>query len=447
MSAQDAASIWNEVLRELEKNISVVSFDVFVRPLLPVGIRHDELVLFSETTATKNVVQKNYMSQIVAAVCKFGLVGAVIIDPNEKDALPSEQPKATTTVAGESTPQVLESGLIPKFTFDSFVVGQNNQFMHAAAQMVADTPGTVYNPLFLYGGTGLGKTHIMHAIGNQIVRMHPDLKVVYVTSERFTNELIDAIRRNTTNAFRSRYRSCDVLMIDDIQFIANKTSTQEEFFHTFNDLYTAGKQVILTSDRPPIEINPLEERLRSRFSSGLLADVYPPDLETRIAILQKKAQEKGFQVPPDVIAYIAEQNDSNVRILEENLSRIHFHGQLFEPNLTVEVAASVLKDAGADSNEALSIDVIMDVVCKYYKVSKDDLIGKKKNKEIVYPRQMCIYLITEILSLPLTSIGQLMGGRDHTTVMYARNKIADDQKNNDNIKRALQDIRNMIYKR
>jgi len=445
----DYTGVWNEIIRELEKTISAVSFDVFIRPLIPVGMRDNKLVLFSETAATKAVIGKNYAVYIRQAIVKCGHdFGFLVIDATEKDEYykPAE---AESPDVSQSQP--FESGLNPKYTFDTFVVGKNNMFVQAAARAVAESPGAAYNPLFIYGGVGLGKTHIMHAVGNFINRKRSDLKVVYVTSERFTNELIDSISRgrdrNFAQNFRSRYRSVDVLMIDDIQFIANKTSTQEEIFHTFNDLHSSGKQIIISSDRNPREINPLEERLRTRFASGLLADIQPPDLETRIAILRNKAVMLGYSIPDEVIHYIAEQNAGNIRTMEENLARVYFHSNLFEQELNTELAAKVLKDNDSDLNEALTIDVIIDVVCKYYKVTKEDLIGKKKTKEIVYPRQMCVFLIYEILSMPLASIGQIMGGRDHTTMMYARDKIAEALRSNDNIKRACTDIRNMIYKK
>jgi chromosomal replication initiator protein len=441
----DYTGIWNEIVKELEKTIPVVSFDVFIRKLIPVGFRDNKLIVFSETAATKAVISKNYSPHIMQAILKCGFdLGFMIIDPSEREDF--VEPTAEGDILAAPAAPAIESGLDPRYTFESFVIG-NNKFVHAAAYAVSEAPGKSYNPLFIHGGTGLGKTHVMHAIGNYISRKRAGLKVVYVTSERFTNEVITAIALGPsgTAALRNRYRSVDVLMIDDIQFLAGKTATQEEFFHTFNDLQSSGKQIIISSDREPKEIYPLEERLRSRFGSGLLANIERPDLETRIAILKKKSAMQSYNVPEDVLHYIAEQNDSNIRVLEENLARAHFHSKLYEAELTVDSVAGILKKGQADSNEALTIDVVIDVVCKYYKVSKDDLIGKKKNKEIVYPRQMCIYLITEILAVPLKTIGMIFG-RDHTTVMHSRDKIAGDLEN-ENIKRACNDIRNMIYKK
>jgi chromosomal replication initiator protein len=448
----DYDSLWAEILQELETTISAVSFDVFIKTMRPLTIKDEKLVLVCETNANKAVIVKNYQEQIDAAIAKiYPHLSSLIITSNEKDEF-INKPEEFLETSPKAIEQPVSSSFNPKYTFDTFVVGKSNQFVYAAARAVTENTGNSYNPLFIYGGVGLGKTHIMHAVGNYITSKHPELKVLYVTAERFMNELIDSIRsgnkdRNITVNFRNRYRNIDILMVDDIQFIANKTSTQEEFFHTFNDLHNKGKQIIISSDRPPREINPLEERLRSRFEWGLIADIQPPDFETRLAILQKKALLQNYNISDDVLAFIAEQNDTNVRVLEENLTRVYFHAKLFEEPLTVELAAKVLKESPGEANETLSIDAIIDTCCRYYRVTREDLFGKRKNKEIVYPRQMCIYLITEILSVPLATIGQIFGGRDHTTIMYARDKIANELQNNPHIKTACQDLRNLIYKK
>lgn len=446
MSA-DYVSIWAECFAELQKNASipVVSLDVFIRKLAPIDFRDGNLILMCETAANKAVINKNYLEKMQNALhIKYPGLGLVIVDQSDMDKLDK--------VPAFSPPQKEESsGLNPNYTFSNFVIGLNNRFVQAAASAVAENPGGTYNPLFIYSGVGLGKTHVMNAIGNHVVATRPEMKVRYLTCETFTNEFIESIRlgkeKGSAQSFRNKYRSIDVLMIDDIQFIANKTGTQEEFFHTFNDLYNRGKQIVISSDQHPKDINPLEERLRSRFGGGLIADMQPPDLETRIAILQKKAQLQGYNISGDVLQYIAEINDDNVRIMVENLTRAYFYSNLNEQTLTVEVAAKALKDSRRESNETLSINLIIDIVCRYYSVNREDLIGKKKNKEIVYPRMMCIYLITEIMSMPLASIGQIFGGRDHTTIMHARNKISEELKNNPAIKLALHEIRDLIYKK
>lgn len=438
----DYIKIWQDVLSELSKVTSAVSIDVFIKPLEPVVLKDDRLYLLCGLAANKDIIQRNYLGKMNEVVKRlYPNITIIVIDPGEKNELiekPAEEP-------GDSSNHTF---LNPRYTFDTFVVGKNNQFVHAAARAVTESPGERYNPLFIHGGSGLGKTHIMQAVGNFIRKERPDLLVLYVTCERFMNELIDSISSRTSNIqFRNRYRSADILLIDDIQIITNKTSTQEAFFHMFNDLYDRGKQIIISSDRPPKEITPLEERLRSRFGWGLIADIQPPDLETKIAILQRKSQASGYNIDPKVINYIAENNDTNIRELEENLNRVYFHSTLFNKPLDIDVAIEILRERDAENNESLSIDVIIDVVCNYYHVTREDLIGKKKNKEIVYPRQMCIYLITEILTMPLAAIGAIFGGRDHTTVMHARDKISQDLQNNPKIKTACHDIRSMIYKK
>ena len=337
----------------------------------------------------------------------------------------------------------------PKYTFDSFVVGKSNEFVYAAARAVAENPGKRFNPLFIYGGVGLGKTHIMHAIGNFLKQNSPNLIVLYVTCEKFTNDYIDSLRggkNNSISSFREKYRNVDVLMVDDIQFISNKTETQEEFFHTFNDLYQNGKQIIIASDRHPREIPTLTDRLLTRMLSGLIQDVQNPDFETRMAILKRKAYEENYRVEEEVYSYLAEKISSNIRELEGSLAKVHFYAGIHCKHFaSLEDAELALKDEITEK-EMITADDVINAVCKYYNVDKSDLTGKKKNKEIVDPRQMAIYLITELTDLPLTSIGANFGGRDHTTIMHARDKIATEIKSNSRIKTIANDIKNLILK-
>jgi len=445
----DYTTVWKECLAELEKNptVSAVALDVFIRTLEPIMIHDGNLVLMSATENNKNIINKNYIAKINDALhVGYPAYNAVVMDKSEqhKIAEPIESPVA------ENPMQYATTKLRADYTFENFVVGKNNQFVHAAAKAISENPGSAYNPLFIYGNVGLGKTHVMQAIGNAVLKEHPSYRVVYVTCANFVNDFISSIRmakeKNSAEYFRARYRNCDLLLIDDIQFIKDKTGTQEELFHIFNDLRDAGKQLIFTSDRPPRDINPLTERLRSRMASGLIADIQPPDFETRVAILQKKATMHGYSVCQDVLNYIADQNDDNVRTLEENLTRAYFYASINDRELTVEVAKEALRDT-AGEEEQLDVDTIIDVVCKYYSVSREDLIGKKKTKDIAYYRQMCIYIITETMPIPLTSIGKIFGGRDHTTIMHSRDKIAAALDQNSAVKTALQDIRNMIYKK
>lgn len=336
----------------------------------------------------------------------------------------------------------------PKFTFDSFVVGSSNELIYAAAKAVAENPGEAYNPLFIYGGTGLGKTHILMAIANYIKMHSPSLNVLYATCEQFTNQLIDSIGRGKGSPadFRRRYRNVDVLLIDDVQFLAKKQGIQTEFFHTFNELVMQNKQVVLTSDRPPKEIEILEDRLRTRFEGGLLADVQAPDLETRIAILRRKSEEQKCVIDIKVLTYIAEMNDCDIRSLIGKLTKVIFASKLHEKPITVELVNEALKESAGERQEELQMDDIINCVCNFYKVSRQDIIGKKKNKEFVEPRQICVYLITDMMNLPLVTIGQKMGGRDHATIIYARDKIAELIKTDDQLKTEINDIRKMLLK-
>lgn len=441
---------WELVLKEIEGEVTAVSFDLWIKNLDPVDIQDDKIILYANTTNTKNQVLKLHKEKLQRAITTvFGTVNDfIIVDPTEKDEYESNKEKHVETKVEETSKENIQSNFNEKYTFNNFVVGKSNQFVYAAAKSVAEEPGTKFNPLFIYGGSGLGKTHLLHAIGNYIRTNNPKLNVIYVTCETFTNDYLYSLRANKDNStklFRDKYRSCDVLMIDDIQFITGKTSTQEEFFHTFNDLFQNNKQIIICSDRHPKEIETLEERLRTRFVSGLTQDIQQPDFETRLAILQKKVQIENYSVNPEVLEYIAEKVDTNIRELEGALKGTYFHSKLLDkPEATIEDAIDTLKETVDLKKEKLSAERIMEVVCKYYNVQQTDLIGKKKNKEIVDPRQICIYLITELIDMPLASIGGLFGGRDHTTIIHARDKIAQNIKTNTTLKTTINDITAMI---
>ena len=452
----DLKEFWKEALKIIETGTSFVTYEVWISSLEPVDIFKNTLIMVSPTTMAVNVIKNNYLDLIRHAANKVNgnITDVFIIPASElKDylktrVLPGADVAAT---AGPSpNPQFEPPIFNPKYTFDNFVVGKSNQLAHAAAKAVADSPGKSYNPLFIYGGSGLGKTHIMHAIGNQLLKEKPYLKVNYLTSERFVNELVEAIRvgkEQSTKQFRNKYRSLDVLMVDDIQFMANKVSTQEEFFHTFNDLYQLGKQIIISSDRAPKFLSELEERLRSRFQWGLIVDIQPPELETRLAILKKKAENENYNVDEKVFHLIAERIDSNIREMEGMLSRITFYASLIGASkVTHDIAVEALKDFLDNKREVLTIDKIIDAACSYYSISKADMISKKKNREIVEPRQVCIYIITEMLNVPLAAIGSVLGGRDHTTIMYARDKITELIQTNTNIATAVKDIKDMILR-
>ncbi len=332
----------------------------------------------------------------------------------------------------------LRPGLNPHYTFERYIVGPGNRLAHAAAMAVAEQPGVAYNPLFMYGGVGLGKTHLLHAIGNRARAM--GFRVLYVSSETFTNDLINAIRTKTTDQFRARYRNVDVLLIDDVQFIAGKESTQEEFFHTFNTLHAANKQICLTSDRPPREIATLEERLRSRFQGGILVDIRPPDFETRVAILRARAEEANVSVPPEVLVYIAERVQTNIRELNGALNRVLARATLIGEPITLGWVRSMLEDM-VPVERALTPEAIIAAVCAYFHVDRQELLGKSRRRAVAFPRQVAMYLLREETPLSLPQIGEMLGGRDHTTVMHGYEKIARELAQNPTLKKQVDEVR------
>ncbi|MEG1509152.1 MAG: chromosomal replication initiator protein DnaA [Clostridia bacterium] len=438
--------IWNDALYYLSSKVSSVSYDVWLKSLEPVSMVDNKLILLSSSVSIKNTVTKNYSEIIIEALKNVSdfISGFDIITKNEKPQFIKDDIEIE---------EILSYNFDNKFTFDSFVVGGSNQIAYAAAKSVAENPGVQHNPLFIYGGVGLGKTHIIHAIGNHILSNNKKTKILYVTTEQFINEFIDSIRNSKDNElnkkFREKYRNVDVLMLDDIQFLAGKTSTQEALFHTFNDLYQNKKQIIITSDKHPKELTFLEERLQSRFQCGLTVDISAPDIETRIAILQKKAYEKKVIISYDVINFIAEKFENNIRQLEGALSKVLFYFNLLNlPCNDITLVKEALKD-DIDTTQAhiLTIDSIVNSVCSYYGISKDDIVGKKKTKQIVEPRQIAMYLISDMLSMPLVNIGDYFGGRDHTTIIHARDKVSNNLKTDLKLYRDIQNIKDMIDKK
>lgn len=442
-------NVWDKALKTLETTINVYSFDVWIKTLKAIDIVENKLIIVAPTKICYRVINDNYLDKIRDAVSSLNLfindIELISVENDNKE-VQNEQQHQPEQKGLQFKPE-RQISLNSKYSFDSFVVGDSNRFVHAAARTVAENPGVRYNPLFIYGGVGLGKTHILHAIGNYIMKHNENMKIIYTTSERFTNEFINSIRaasRNDTAKFKEYYRSCDVLMIDDVQFFENKPSVQEELFHTFNDLHADNKQIILTSDRMPKEIPSLEDRLRTRFEWGIIADIQPPSLETKVAILQMKAEQERYLVPADVIYFIAERVESNIREMESLLSRVALYSKMQDKDITMELAQESLKDYADHRKSQMSADTIIDATCKYFNILRSDVVGKKKTKEIVEPRQIAIYLILEFLSLPLASIGQIFGGRDHTTVIHARDKISDRLKTEKKLVVQVNDIRNMV---
>lgn len=439
--------LWKTSLLELENSISSISYETYIKQLTPVDIVKDKLVLITPSKLFADTVSSVKMYDIIcSAISKSNSEISsfvVYVAKNKDEYLKQVDDSLSEKIKNQGSP------INPKFTFESFVVGPSNELICAGAKAVAENPGDSYNPLFIYGGSGLGKTHILMAIANYLKVHSPSLNVLYATCEQFTNQFIENISKGkgSPSDFRNIYRNVDVLLIDDVQFLANKQQTQVEFFHTFNELIMQNKQVVLSCDRPPKEIEFLEDRLRTRFEGGLLADVQPPDLETRIAILKKKAEEKKTIIDIKVLGYIAELGDGDIRSLIGKLTKVIFASKLHEKPITIDLVCEALKESTGDEQEELKIEDIINCVCDFYKVNKSDILGKKKNKEFVEPRQICIYLITEMMSLPLVTIGSKMGNRDHATVIYARDKISEQLKTDSRLSVEINDIKNMLLKR
>ncbi len=427
--------IWEEALKMIEEETSPVSFATWIQPIVPCGIIGNKIILQVKESFLKEIIEKRHLPLIRTAI--------KMVTKNEYDIMITTEEEQNAgnlhnLAAEKPAENELARNLNPKYVFDSFVVGNSNRLAHAASLAVAESPAQAYNPLFLYGNSGLGKTHLMHSIGHFILDRNPQAKVLYVTSETFTNELINSIQNNKNEEFRNKYRNIDVLMIDDIQFISKKEGTQEEFFHTFNALYESNKQIIISSDRPPKEIKTLEDRLRSRFEWGLIADVQPPDYETRIAILKKKAERDNLTVPDDVMAYIAKNIASNIRELEGALTRIVAFATLTNQDISIALAENSLKDIFSENSATpLTPELIQQVVAEYYNIRVEDIQGSKKPKNIAFPRQVSMYLCRKLLDISLPKIGESFGGRDHTTVIYAISKIEKQLESDEGLQKTV----------
>lgn len=447
MEKENYEILWEQVLLpEVEKVVSSIAYQTYITQLMPVDIKGNKIIFATKTKLFADAIKDNAIGNKIKEV--FIKSNSFVTD---FDVVVAESREDYVKKMGEEERDQIEttgSPVNPKFTFESFVVGNSNEFIYAAAKAVAENPGEAYNPLFIYGGTGLGKTHILMAIANYLKLYKPTLNVLYATCETFTNQLIESISRGkgTGADFRKKYRNVDVLLIDDVQFLAKKQGIQTEFFHTFNELVMQNKQVVLTSDRSPKEIEVLEERLRTRFEGGLLADVQPPELETRIAILRRKSEEQKCVVNIKVLEYIAEMNDGDIRSLIGKLTKVVFASKLHERPITIELVKEALKESVGERQEELQVEDIINCVSNFYKISKADMLGKKKNKEFTMPRQVCIYLINDMMSLPLVTIGQKMGGRDHATVIYARDKITEQMKTDSKLYAEVSDLKKMLLK-
>lgn len=439
--------IWEKTLNIIKGELTEVSFNTWIKSITPISIEDDSVKLSVPNDFTRGILDSRYKDLIINALklitskkynVEFLIMSEEAIDSTESKH--KKEPKSKIVVNDE-----MSTMLNPKYTFDSFVIGNSNRFAHAASLAVAEAPAKAYNPLFIYGGVGLGKTHLMHAIGHYILQNNPKSKVVYVSSEKFTNELINSIKDDKNVDFRNKYRNIDVLLIDDIQFIAGKERTQEEFFHTFNALHESNKQIILSSDRPPKEIPTLEDRLRSRFEWGLIADIQAPDFETRMAILKKKADVENLNIPNEVMVYIATKIKSNIRELEGALIRIVAFSSLTNKDVSVDLAAEALKDIiSSKQSKQVTIDLIQDVVANYFNLKVDDLKSSRRTRNIAFPRQIAMYLSRKLTDMSLPKIGEEFGGRDHTTVIHAYEKISSNLKVDESLQNAVNDLTKRI---
>ncbi len=439
-------TIWRELQDSYRKEMNPVSYNTWIEPAKPLSFQNKQLIIEVPTMIQKNYWEKNLASKILETFYMMSgeEILPIFVTPDEAESLMKGQKEKQPEVIEESNHS--KALLNSKYTFDTFVIGKGNQMAHAAALVVAEDPGSIYNPLFFYGGVGLGKTHLMHAIGHQMLLKRPHAKIKYVSSENFTNDFITSIQKNRMEEFRNEYRTVDLLLVDDIQFLVNKEGTQEEFFNTFEELYRNNKQIVLTSDRLPNEIPTLPQRLVSRFAWGLSVDITPPDLETRTAILRKKAEAENLEIPDDTLSYIAGQIDSNIRELEGALVRVQAFAAIQSVDITTSLAAEALKALKSSQHlSQVSILKIQEDVAKYYHLQIKDLKGKKRVKNIVVPRQIAMYLSRELTDNSLPKIGAEFGGKDHTTVIHAHEKIQRLMKQDLTIQNEIAEIKEIIF--
>ncbi len=439
----DKQELWDRACAVMHAEMTEVTFNTWIRSALrPLGFSGDQFFIEAVTDFYYQFVVPRYavlisnsLSEVAGRPVKAQILTPAQADEYRSGITPEEKP-------GD------ESSLNPRYTFDTFVVGSNNRFAHAAALAVAEAPADAYNPLFIYGGVGLGKTHLMHAIGHYMLSQKPTLRIKYVTCELFMNEMVNSLNKKTQAEFREKYRNIDVLMVDDIQFLTGKAGTQEEFFHTFNALHTAGKQIILSSDKPPREIAKLEERLVSRFEWGLIADISKPDLETRVAILKKKAEEELLSVDIDVLTMIAERVVNNVRELEGCLTRLVAYSSLTGRPVDRQLAEDALREIFARTEpRRLTCEDVMDSVAAYYSVTTDDLKSPRRSRDVAVPRQIAMYIARELVGAPLTMIGQCFGGRDHSTVNHACQKVSLEMRSSPALNTLINDLMQQLQER
>lgn len=466
MQTNNLADVWDQFLGYVHNNSKNPGYVNWIKAALPLSMNEDTFEIGVEKLFIKEWIESRYSAEIEKTLSTLtgrplNLIVTNMDTPKTDEAVNykpeivvEEQPAAAkqekNSVNNESirvSSENFESNLNSKYLFENFVIGNSNRFAHAAALAVAEAPAKVYNPLFLYGDVGLGKTHLMHAIGNRVKQKYPEMKVLYISSETFTNEMIFSIQKNSMEAFRNKYRNIDCLLIDDIQFLRKKESTQEEFFHTFNALHDANKQIIISSDRKPKEIETLESRLRSRFEWGLTADVQAPDLETRMAILREKADREDIIIPNDVILFIASAIETNIREIEGAFTRVSAYASFNGGKITLEEAKKALSELNNENNNKhISVEEIQKVVANYYKIKKEDFLAKKRTRNVAYPRQIAMYICREMTDYSLPHIGEFFGGRDHTTVIHACEKIGKERREDAELEKIIKSFMAQLKK-
>lgn len=453
MSTYDLAEIWIKFTDKFKESVSEKVFDVWINPIMPLEVTDTYYKVAVQNNFFKKVIEEKYaktIESILSSIMEKNIT--LIIDTIEEsegkqiipEIKPAEEPMRPLFKA-EREDEIDESNLNPKYVFENYVMGNSNRFAYAAALAVANNPASTYNPLFLYGGVGLGKTHLMHAIGNRIKQNDPTMKVLYISSENFTNEIINSIYNKNTEAFRKKYRNIDCLIIDDIQFLKGKEQTQVEFFHTFNDLRDSNKQIIISSDRLPKEIETLEDRMRSRFESGLIADIQPPDLETRMAILRQKAVNDKIELPNEVLTLLATSITSNIREIEGVYTKVVAYSSLMNVPVTLDITKKILDDMGnVVQVKQITFESITQAVAEHYHIKVDELFNKKRTQNIAYPRQIAMYLCRELADMSYPRIGELFGGRDHTTVIHAYEKISNKSKVDSKLQNDLNALKDLL---
>ena len=440
----------NKAKDELKNEVSTITYETWIKPLGIKSINGSDVVLTATSDYHKEFIETRYIDLLSNTLkfitnreCKVSIVSGA----DSKDAeIPNDDSQISNPNVSNAELLSNRASLNPKYTFETFVVGDNNRFAQAASLAVSQSPAAAYNPLFLYGGVGLGKTHLMHAIANRILENFPNFNILYVTSEKFTNQLINAIKDGKNEMFRKKYRNIDVLLIDDIQFIAGKERVQEEFFHTFNSLHGEGKQIILTSDKKPSDIPFLEDRIKSRFDGGLLADIDSPDYETRFAILRKKAQEENVIIDDFILSNIANKIDSNIRELEGAFNKIVARASLTHSPITIELAEKIINEFKVANEKVISAEYIKSIVANYFSINKDDLSSNKRSNDVTFPRQIAMFLCRDVANMSFPKIGEEFGKRDHSTVMHACRKIEKEIDQNTSTKLIVESVKNIIVK-